>query len=409
TVLVIVSAWEVIDYRISQFMAAFLMLEGMMNGVFASVDAILFYFFWEAMLIPMFLIIGVWGGPRRVYATIKFFLYTFLGSVFMLIALLYMYSQAGSFNILDLHQLPLSLETQKLIFVAFFLAFAVKIPMWPVHTWLPDAHVEAPTAGSVILAAIMLKMGGYGFLRFSLPIAPDASMALDGFMIALSLIAVVYIGFVALVQTDMKKLIAYSSISHMGFVTLGFFVGFAIFANTESSAGAVMALEGGMMQMISHGFISGALFLCVGVLYDRVHSREISSYGGVANTMPKFAAFMMLFAMANAGLPGTSGFVGEFLVILGSYQANFWIAFLAAMTLILGAAYTLWMYKRVIFGDIANDDVAELKDINSREIFFLSVLAIVVLLFGVWPAPIFDMMHPTIENLFQHVLQSKAG
>ncbi len=409
TVLVILSAWEVIESRISQFMAAFLMLEGMMNGVFASVDAMLFYFFWEAMLIPMFLIIGIWGGPRRVYATIKFFLYTFLGSVFMLIALLYMYSQAGSFNILDLHQLPLSLEIQKLIFIAFFLAFAVKIPMWPVHTWLPDAHVEAPTAGSVILAAIMLKMGGYGFLRFSLPIAPDASMALDGFMIALSLIAVVYIGFVALVQTDMKKLIAYSSISHMGFVTLGFFVGFAIFANTDSSAGAVMALEGGMMQMISHGFISGALFLCVGVLYDRVHSREISSYGGVANTMPKFAAFMMLFAMANSGLPGTSGFVGEFLVILGSYQANFWIAFLAAMTLILGAAYTLWMYKRVIFGEIANDDVAELKDINSREMFFLSVLAIVVLLFGVWPAPIFDMMHPTIENLFQHVLQSKTG
>ncbi len=409
TILVILSAWEVINYRISQFMAAFLMLEGMMNGVFASVDAILFYFFWEAMLIPMFLIIGIWGGPNRVYATIKFFLYTFLGSVFMLIALLYMYSQAGSFNILDLHQLPLSLETQKLIFIAFFLAFAVKIPMWPVHTWLPDAHVEAPTAGSVILAAIMLKMGGYGFLRFSLPITPDASMALDGFMIALSLIAVVYIGFVALVQTDMKKLIAYSSISHMGFVTLGFFVGFAIFANTESSTGAVMALEGGMMQMISHGFISGALFLCVGVLYDRVHSREISSYGGVANTMPMFAAFMMLFAMANSGLPGTSGFVGEFLVILGGYQASFWIAFLAAMTLILGAAYTLWMYKRVIFGDIANDNVAELKDINSREIFILSILAVVVLLFGVWPAPIFDMMHPTIENLFQHVLQSKVG
>ena len=409
TILVILSAWEVINYRISQFMAAFLMLEGMMNGVFASVDAILFYFFWEAMLIPMFLIIGIWGGPNRVYATIKFFLYTFLGSVFMLIALLYMYSQAGSFNILDLHQLPLSLETQKLIFIAFFLAFAVKIPMWPIHTWLPDAHVEAPTAGSVILAAIMLKMGGYGFLRFSLPITPDASMALDGFMIALSLIAVVYIGFVALVQTDMKKLIAYSSISHMGFVTLGFFVGFAIFANTESSTGAVMALEGGMMQMISHGFISGALFLCVGVLYDRVHSREISSYGGVANTMPMFAAFMMLFAMANSGLPGTSGFVGEFLVILGGYQASFWIAFLAAMTLILGAAYTLWMYKRVIFGDIANDNVAELKDINSREIFILSILAVVVLLFGVWPAPIFDMMHPTIENLFQHVLQSKVG
>ncbi len=409
TMLVILSAWEVIEVRISQFMAAFLILEGMMIGVFASLDAILFYFFWEAMLIPMFLIIGIWGGPRRVYATIKFFLYTFLGSVFMLIALLYLYSKSGSFNLLDLHQLPLSLEAQKLIFIAFFLAFAVKIPMWPVHTWLPDAHVEAPTAGSVILAAIMLKMGGYGFLRFSLPITPDASMALDGFMITLSLIAVVYIGFVALVQTDMKKLIAYSSISHMGFVTLGFFVGFAIFANTDSSSGAVIALEGGIMQMISHGFISGALFLCVGVLYDRVHSREISSYGGVANTMPKFAALMMLFAMANAGLPGTSGFVGEFLVILGSYQANFWIAFLAAITLILGAAYTLWMYKRVIFGEIANDNVAELKDINSRETFILVILAIVVLLFGIWPAPIFDMMHPSVENLFQHVLQSKTG
>lgn len=380
-----------------------------MIGVFASVDAILFYFFLEAMLIPMFLIIGIWGGPRRVYATIKFFLYTFLGSVFMLIALLYLYSKSGSFNLLDLHQLPLSLEAQKLIFIAFFLAFAVKIPMWPVHTWLPDAHVEAPTAGSVILAAIMLKMGGYGFLRFSLPITPDASMALDGFMITLSLIAVVYIGFVALVQTDMKKLIAYSSISHMGFVTLGFFVGFAIFANTDSSSGAVIALEGGIMQMISHGFISGALFLCVGVLYDRVHSREISAYGGVANTMPKFAALMMLFAMANSGLPGTSGFVGEFLVILGSYQANFWIAFLAAITLILGAAYTLWMYKRVIFGEIANDNVAELKDINSRETFILVIFAIVVLLFGIWPAPIFDMMHPSVENLFQHVLQSKTG
>ena len=409
TVLIILSAWEVIEDRISQFMAAFLILEGLMIGVFAAVDAILFYFFWEAMLIPMFLIIGIWGGPRRVYATIKFFLYTFLGSVFMLVALLYLYSQAGSFNIFDLHNLVISADAQKLIFIAFLLAFAVKIPMWPVHTWLPDAHVEAPTAGSVILAAIMLKMGGYGFLRFSLPIAPDASMAMDGFMITLSLIAIVYIGFVALVQTDMKKLIAYSSISHMGFVTLGFFVGFAVFNNSDSASGAVMALQGGMMQMISHGFISGALFLCVGVLYDRVHSREISAYGGVANTMPKFAAFMMLFAMANSGLPGTSGFVGEFLVILGSYQASFWIAFLAAMTLILGAAYTLWMYKRVIFGDIANKDVADLKDINSREMFFLSVLAIVVLLFGIWPAPLFEMMQPSIENLFQHIIQSKAG
>ena len=409
TVLIIISAWEVIETRISQFMAAFLILEGLMIGVFSSMDAILFYFFWEAMLIPMFLIIGIWGGPRRVYATIKFFLYTFLGSVFMLVALLYLYAKADSFNIQDLHTLTLPLDVQKLIFVAFFLAFAVKIPMWPVHTWLPDAHVEAPTAGSVILAAIMLKMGGYGFLRFSLPIAPDASMALDGFIIALSLIAIVYIGFVALVQTDMKKLIAYSSISHMGFVTLGFFLCFSVFANSESSSGAIMALEGGMMQMISHGFISGALFLCVGVLYDRLHSREISSYGGVANTMPIFAAFMMLFAMANAGLPGTTGFVGEFLVILASYQSSFWIAFLAATILILGAAYTLWMYKRVIYGDVANENVAELKDINSREIFFLSLLAIAVLVFGIWPAPIFDMMHPTIENLFEHIIQSKTG
>ena len=409
TILVILAGWEVIEKRISQYMAAFLILEGLMIGVFVALDAILFYFFWEAMLIPMFLIIGIWGGPNRVYATIKFFLYTFLGSVFMLIALLYLYSQSGSFNILDLHELPLSLTAQKWIFIAFLLAFAVKIPMWPVHTWLPDAHVEAPTGGSVVLAAIMLKMGGYGFLRFSLPIAPDASFAFDGLMIVLSLIAIVYIGFVALVQQDMKKLIAYSSISHMGFVTLGFFIGFSIYQATQSTSGAVMALEGGMVQMISHGFISGALFLCVGVMYDRVHSRQIGDYGGVVNTMPHFAAFMMLFAMANAGLPGTSGFVGEFLVILSSFQANFWIAFLAATTLILGAAYTLWMYKRVIFGDVANDNVAELKDINSRETLILSLLAIAVLLFGVWPAPLLEIMHPTIEHLFQHVLQSKVG
>ena len=409
TILVILSAWDVIESRVSHFMAAFLILEGLMNGVFAAVDAILFYFFWEAMLIPMFLIIGIWGGPRRVYATIKFFLYTFLGSVFMLVALLYMYAKGGSFSIPDMHALPLSLNEQKLIFIAFFLAFAVKIPMWPVHTWLPDAHVEAPTAGSVVLAAIMLKMGGYGFIRFSLPITPDASMAYDTFMIVLSLFAIVYIGFVALVQTDMKKLIAYSSISHMGFVTLGFFVVFSIFTSTADNSGSLMALEGAMMQMISHGFISAAMFLCVGVLYDRMHSREISSYGGVANTMPKFAAFMLLFTMANAGLPGTSGFVGEFLVILASYQSGFWIAFLAALTLIMGAAYSLWMYKRVIFGDVANDHVAELQDINARETFFLSLLAIAVLVFGIWPAPIFDMMHPSIEYLFNHIMQSKTG
>ena len=409
TVLVVLAGWEVIEKRISQYLAAFLIMEGLMIGVFSAVDAMLFYVFWEAMLIPMFLIIGVWGGPRRVYATIKFFLYTFLGSVFMLVAFLYLYSQSGSFNILELHNLPLGAGAQKLVFIAFLLAFAVKIPMWPVHTWLPDAHVEAPTGGSVILAAIMLKLGGYGFLRFSLPITPDASLYFADMMIVLSLIAIVYIGFVALVQQDMKKLIAYSSISHMGFVTLGFFVGFSIYAATGSTEGAVFGLEGGMVQMISHGFISGALFLCVGVMYDRVHSREIKDYGGVVNTMPHFAAFMMLFAMANAGLPGTSGFVGEFVVILSAYQANFWIAFMAALTLILGAAYTLWMYKRVIFGEVANDNVKHLKDINSRETFILSMLAIAVLVFGMYPAPLFDAMHPTLEHLFGQMLQSKVG
>ena len=409
TVLVILAGWEVIETRISQYMAAFLIMEGLMNGVFAAMDAILFYVFWEAMLIPMFLIIGIWGGPRRVYATIKFFLYTFLGSVFMLVAFLYLYFQSGSFNIHDLYDLPLSLNVQKFIFIAFLLAFAVKVPMWPVHTWLPDAHVEAPTGGSVILAAILLKMGGYGFLRFSLPITPDASHTFDTLIIVLSLIAIVYIGFVALVQHDMKKLIAYSSVSHMGFVTLGFFTTFSIYAATGSLDGAVMGMEGGMVQMISHGFISGALFLCVGVMYDRVHSREIKDYGGVVNTMPHFAVFMMLFAMANSGLPGTSGFVGEFLVILSSFKASFWIAFLAAITLILGAAYTLWMYKRVIFGDITNDNVAELKDIDAREKSILFLLAIAVLFLGLWPAPLFDMMHSTIEHLLEHVMQSKLG
>jgi len=407
TVLVILSAWEVIEKRISQYLASFLIMEGLMIGVFSAVDAMLFYVFWEAMLLPMFLIIGIWGGPRRVYATIKFFLYTFLGSVFMLVAFIYLYSQSGSFNILELQNLPLGSGAQKLIFIAFLLAFAVKIPMWPVHTWLPDAHVEAPTGGSVILAAIMLKLGGYGFLRFSLPITPDASLYFADMMIVLSLIAIVYIGFVALVQQDMKKLIAYSSISHMGFVTLGFFVGFSIYVATGSTEGAVFGLEGAMVQMISHGFISGALFLCVGVMYDRMHSREIKDYGGVVNTMPHFAAFMMLFAMANAGLPGTSGFVGEFVVILSSYQANFWIAFMAALTLILGAAYTLWMYKRVIFGEVANDNVKHLKDINSREKFILSMLAIAVLVLGLYPAPLFDAMHPTLEHLFEQMLHSK--
>jgi len=409
TILVILAAWEVIEHRGFQYMAAFLILEGLMVGTFSALDAMLFYFFWEAMLIPMFLIIGIWGGTRRGYAAIKFFLYTLFGSVLMLVALLFLYSQSSSFEILDFHELSLSLTKQRYIFVAFLLAFAVKVPMWPVHTWLPDAHVEAPTGGSVILAAILLKMGGYGFVRFSLPILPDASLAFDGFMIALSLIAIVYIGFVTLVQQDMKKLVAYSSISHMGFVTLGFFVCFQIVENTNSMSGAVMAMEGAMMQMISHGFISGALFLCVGVIYDRMHSREIADYGGVVNTMPKFAALTMLFAMANAGLPGTTGFVGEFLIILSSFQASFWIAFLAATIFILGAAYTLWMYKRVFFGDVTNDNVAELKDITVREGVILSLLAIVVLLFGIWPAPIFEIMHPSIEHLVEHVLQLKVG
>ncbi len=408
TILVILSAWEVIESHISYYMCAFLILTGLMNGVFVALDAILFYVFWEAMLIPMFIIIGIWGGPNRVYATIKFFLYTFLGSVFMLVAFLYLYSVADSFSIEAMHAVPLSLTAQKLIFIAFFLAFAVKIPMWPVHTWLPDAHVEAPTGGSVILAAIMLKMGGYGFLRFSLPITPDASLYFDDVIIVLSLIAIVYIGFVALVQEDMKKLIAYSSISHMGFVTLGFFIPFIIVAKTGSTSGALMGIEGAMMQMISHGFISAAMFLCVGVMYDRLHSRMIKDYGGVVNSMPYFAAFMMLFAMANAGLPGTSGFVGEFLVILSSFKASFWIAFTAALTLILGAAYTLWMYKRVIFGDVSKAEVAELKDINSREGLILFMLAVVVLLFGIWPAPVFDVMHMTMEQLVEHVMQTKV-
>lgn len=407
TVLVIIAGWEVIKYKVAQYMAAFLIMNGLMIGVFAAVDSMLFYVMWEAMLIPMFLIIGIWGGERRVYATIKFFLYTFLGSVFMLVALIYMFSQSGSFSILDFHGLKLGLTEQLWIFIAFLLAFAVKVPMWPVHTWLPDAHVEAPTGGSVILAAIMLKMGTYGFVRFSLPITPDASQTLDWLMILLSLIAVVYIAFVALVQKDMKKLIAYSSISHMGFVTLGFFIIFSIIENTGSAQGAAMGVEGALVQMISHGFISGAMFLCIGVMYDRMHSRNISDYGGVANTMPVFASFMVLFAMANAGLPGTSGFVGEFLVILSAFKANFWIAFFAASTLIFGAAYTLWMIKRVIFGEVANEKVAALKDLNNREFFILGVLAIAVLLVGLWPAPLLDVMHATVDHLVQHVSQSK--
>ncbi len=407
TVLVIIAGWQVIQKRVSQYMAAFLILEGLMIGVFCSLDAILFYIFFEGMLIPMFLIIGVWGGERRVYATFKFFLYTFLGSVLMLIALIYMYSKSGSFNILELHDLKLSLGEQKLIFLAFLTGFAVKVPMWPVHTWLPDAHVEAPTGGSVILAAIMLKIGGYGFLRFSLPITPDASQAFDWLIIFMSLTAVVYIGFVAMVQKDMKKLIAYSSIAHMGFATLGMFLVFRIIANTDSMQGAALGIEGGVVQMISHGFISGALFLCVGVLYDRMHTRQIADYGGVVNTMPVFAALFVFFAMANSGLPGTSGFVGEFMVILASFKANFWFAFLAALTLILGAAYSLWMVKRVVFGDVGNDRVAALQDLNQREFLILGILAILVLLLGLWPAPLLDVMHASTEHLLQQISHSK--
>ena len=407
TPLVVLAGWEVIKLRPAQYFASFLILEGLMIGVFAALDGLLFYVFWEAMLVPMFLIIGVWGGERRVYATVKFFLFTFLGSVFMLVALIYLYLQADSYAILDFHLLPLGMREQVWIFIAFLLAFAVKVPMWPVHTWLPDAHVEAPTGGSVILAAVLLKMGGYGFVRFSLPITPDASHALDWLMIGLSLIAIVYIAFVALAQQDMKKLIAYSSITHMGFVTLGFFVIFAIAANAPESAGAQLALQGGMVQMISHGLISGALFLCVGVMYDRLHSRDIDAYGGVVNTMPTFAALMVFFALANAGLPGTSGFVGEFLVIIGSFHASFWLAFFAATVLVLGAAYTLWLVKRVIFGDVANDNVAALEDIGPREFFILAVLAVAVLLLGVWPAPLIDLMEPTLGHLLEHVAQSK--
>jgi len=407
TVPVIIVAWTSVTRRVAQYYAAFLIMEGLMIGVFSAADALLFYFFWEAMLIPMFLIIGIWGGPRRIYATIKFFLYTFLGSVFMLVALIYMYLKTQDYSIDALQGLPLTLVEQRWIFLAFLAAFAVKVPMWPVHTWLPDAHVEAPTGGSVVLAAIMLKMGGYGLLRFALPIAPDAGRELDWLIITLSLIAVVYIGFVALVQQDMKKLIAYSSIAHMGFVTLGAVLAYDIVGATGKTAGVAMGLDGAMVQMISHGLISGAMFLCVGVMYDRVHSREISAYGGVINTMPIFGAFMVLFAMANSGLPGTSGFVGEFLVILSAFKANFWYAALAAITLILGAAYTLWLVKRVIFGPVANHHVAELTDVNGREFLVLGALAVSVVLLGVWPAPLLDIMRGSIEHLTQLILATK--
>jgi len=395
TLLVVWAGWEVIRERVAQYMAAFLIQSGLINGAFSALDAVLFYAFFEAMLIPMYLIIGVWGGPNRVYAAVKFFLYTLLGSLLMLVGFIYLYNVSETFSLLEWYQLPLALDVQILLFVAFFLSFAVKVPMWPVHTWLPDAHVEAPTGGSVILAAITLKIGAYGFVRFILPILPDASRYLAGFVITLSLIAVVYIGFVALMQGDMKKLIAYSSISHMGFVTLGFF----LFSQ--------LGVEGGLVQMISHGFVSAAMFLCVGVMYDRMHSRQIADYGGVVNTMPRFAAFMMLFAMANAGLPATSGFVGEFLVILAAVKVDFWLGFLAATTLVLGAAYTLWMYKRVIFGEVANDHVRELTDIGRREFWLLATVAALVLAMGVYPKPFLDVMHASVAELLTHVAQSK--
>jgi len=396
TVTVVIAGWSVIESRVGQYLAAFLILSGLLNGVFAALDAVLFYVFFEATLIPMFIIIGIWGGPNRVYAAVKFFLYTLFGSLLMLVALLYLYNASGgSFAILDWYRLPLTLTAQVLLFFGMLFAFAVKVPMWPVHTWLPDAHTEAPTGGSVVLAAILLKLGAYGFVRFTLPILPDASRELSWLMIALSLIAVAYIGLVALVQTDMKRLIAYSSISHMGFVTLGFFIFNAY------------GVEGALVQSISHGFVSAALFFCVGVLYDRMHTRMISDYGGVVNTMPKFAALMMLFAMANSGLPATSGFVGEFMVIMGAMKANFWLAFVAATTLVFGAAYTLWMYKRVMFGAVTNGHVAALKDLNSREILVLGSLAVAVLFMGVYPLPFTEVMHASVNELLRHVSVSK--
>ena len=407
TALVLVGAWTAIDKRVNQYYAAMLVLEGLMIGVFSAVDALLFYVFFEGMLIPMFIIIGVWGGPRRVYASIKFFLYTFLGSVFMLVGLVYLYLKAGSWQLPDLYALPLSATEQTWLFFAFLAAFAVKVPMFPVHTWLPDAHVEAPTGGSVILAAIMLKIGGYGFLRFSLPITPDAGHEWAWLVIALSLIAVVYVGLVALVQEDMKKLIAYSSVSHMGFVTLGTFIAFALVRDAGNTDAARLGLQGAMVQMVSHGFISGAMFSCVGVLYDRMHTRMIRDYGGVANVMPWFTFFMVLFAMANSGLPGTSGFVGEFMVILASFQQHPLIAFTAAFTLVIGAAYTLWLVKRVMFGEVANAHVAELQDINYREWIVLGVFEVGTVLIGVWPKPLTDLMEPAIAQLASQLATSK--
>ncbi len=394
-VLVLAGCWQSIQTKVGGYVAAFLIMSGLTNGVFASTDALLFYVFWEATLIPLFIIVGVWGGERRVYAAIKFFLYTLLGSLLMLTAFLYLYNQTGNFSIAEFHKIPLGMTAQTLLFFAFLAAFAVKVPMTPVHTWLPDAHVEAPTGGSVVLAAVMLKLGAYGFLRFSLPIAPDASQEFAWLMIALSLIAIIYIGLVALAQEDMKKLIAYSSIAHMGFATLGFF----LFDR--------LGMAGGVAQMVSHGFISGAMFYGVGVVYDRMHTRKISDYGGVANTMPKYAAFMMLFAMANAGLPGTSGFVGEFMVILAAVAYNFWIGLLCATTLITGAAYTLWMYKRVIFGEATSEAVLALKDANRRELAIMACFAALILLMGLWPMPFLEVLDATVDNLLTHVEAGK--
>ena len=398
TLIVVIAGWEVITERVNQYMGAFLILSGLMIGVFTALDGMLFYVFFEATLIPMYLIIGIWGGPNKIYAAFKFFLYTLMGSLLTLVALIYLYSASGgSFDILTWHKLPLSSTAQTLLFFAFFAAFAVKVPMWPVHTWLPDVHVEAPTGGSAVLAAIMLKLGAYCFLRFSMPIAPDASREWAWLIIALSLTAVIYVGLVAMVQKDMKKLVAYSSVAHMGFVTLGFF----IFND--------LGVSGGLVQMIAHGFVSGAMFLSIGVLYDRVHSREIASYGGVVNTMPKFAAFALLFSMANCGLPGTAGFVGEWMVILGAVKANFWLGMLSATALIFGAAYTLWMFKRVYLGPVTNDDVRELKDINAREFLIMSLLAIAVLYMGLYPKPFTDVMNTSVADLLQHVAASKLN
>ena len=403
SVLVILGSWGPIEKRVSQYMAAMLALEGLLIGVFAATDALLFYVFFEGMLIPMFIIIGIWGGPRRVYATLKFFIYTFLGSIFMLVGLIYLHMKTGDFALASFAHAGLGEKEQAWLFFAFLIAFAIKVPMWPVHTWLPDAHVEAPTGGSVILAAIMLKVGGYGFVRFSLPITPDASQTYAWVVIAMSLIAIVYIGYVALVQEDMKKLIAYSSIAHMGFVTLGLFVALALVRADANPLGARLAVQGAMVQMISHGFVSGAMFSCIGVMYDRLHTRMIKDYGGVANVMPWFAAFMVLFAMANCGLPGTSGFVGEFMVILAAFQNSPLIALLAAFTLIIGAAYTLWLVKRVVFGEVGNDKVAKMQDLDAREWIVLGAFAAAVLAFGIYPKPLTDLMEPAVQQLVQQL------